>query len=414
VSSMKSAIVFRSSMATMLALGLGAGGIAPIVIARPAQAQTSFYDVPSGYWAESFIQELARRDIIKGFPDGSFRPNDPVTRAQFAAMVSKAFNPPVSRGAVNFVDVPSNYWAYGVVQRAYGTNFLSGYPGNIFQPEQNIPRVQAIVSLASGLGYNPTVSPENLLPQAYDDVAAIPSYAYSGVTAATQRQIVVNYPSVRRLNPNQIATRADVAAFIYQALAQSGQVARINSPYIVGQAPVTRPVAQNRVFAGTMIPVAYEKEKILVAPNETVPVTLTTSQSVVSQSGMVLIPIGTEVVGELRPAQGGSQFVAQELRFSDGRRMAVNASSQVVTRTEEVRQGSNTGRLVRNAAIGGAAAAAIAGVTGDRVIEIEEILGGAGAGLLASLLIRQGTVTLVSVEPATDLTLRVNSDLVMP
>ncbi len=410
---MKSSIVVRSSAAVMAAFSVGVAGVAPIVLTRPAQAQVSFYDVPSNYWATSFIQELSSRGIIKGFPDGSFRPNDPVTRAQFAAMVSQAFNQPVSRNTTYFVDVPDNYWAYNVVQTAYTTNFLSGYPNNVFRPEQNIPRVQALVSLASGLRYAASGDPASILPQFYNDAFEIPSYAYSGITAATQRQIVVNYPNVSRLNPNQNATRADVAAFIYQALVQSGQVTRINSSYIVGQAPSNPQLSQTRVVAGTAIPVTYEKSKILLAAQETVPLTLITRQAVSAPAGNVLIPVGTQVVGELRPAQNGSQFVARELVFADGRRMAVNAASQVVTRTEEISQGINLGNVLRNAAIGGAAAAGIAAVTGDTAIATEEVLGGVGAGILAGLLLERNRVTLISVNPESDLTLTINSDLAM-
>ncbi|MCS6815415.1 MAG: S-layer homology domain-containing protein, partial [Cyanobacteria bacterium] len=318
-----------------------------------------------------------------------------------------------SRNAIRFVDVPSTYWAYSVVQTAYTTEFLSGYPGNVFLPEQNIPRVQALVSLASGLGYTPSGNPNLILPQFYNDAADIPSYAYSGITAATQRQIVVNYPNIRQLNPNQIATRADVAAFIYQALVQSGQAVRINSSYIVGQAPTTPQLSQNRIVAGTLIPVSYDKSKILLAPNETVPLTLRVRQAVAAPAGNVLIPVGTQVVGELRPAQNGSQFVARELVFVDGRRMTINATSQIISRTEEISQGINVGNVLRNAALGGAAAAAIAAVTGDTAIATEEVLSGVGVGLLAGLLLERNRVTLISVNPEADLTLTVNSDLVM-
>lgn len=400
----------------MMALGIAMAGLAPIVSIRPAQAQVSFYDVSSDYWAEGFIRELASRDIIKGFPDGSFRPNEPVTRAQFAAMVSKAFDQPANRSAVNFVDVSSRYWAYSVIQTAYSTEFLSGYPGNIFKPEQNIPRVQALVSLASGLGYRPSGNPSSILPQFYNDAGAIPSYAYNGVTAATQQQIVVNYPNVRQLNPNQIATRADVAAFIYQSLVQSGQVSRLNSSYIVSQVPFSTPgqPLQRRLTAGTIVAVSHEKSKILVAAQETAPLTLTTRQAIVAANGMLLIPQGTQVVGELRPAPNGSQFVAKELVFADGRRVACNASSQVVTRTEEIQRGINIGSVIRDAAIGGAAAAAIAAVTGDTAIATEEVLGGVGAGVLAGILLERNRVTLVSINPEQDLTLTMNSDLLIP
>ena len=83
---------WQSGTAAFLALTTIAGASAPMVVMMPAQAQTtSFSDVSSSYWAASFISELAQRDVIAGFPDGTFRPNDPVTRAQFAATRRKSF-----------------------------------------------------------------------------------------------------------------------------------------------------------------------------------------------------------------------------------------------------------------------------------------------------------------------------------
>lgn len=183
-----------------------------------------------GHWAQAYIEALAKQDIIKGFPDGTFRPTDPVTRAQFAAIVTKAFNPTQQRAGNDFADVPSNFWGYQAIQSAYQGGFLSGYPGGVFQPAQAIPRVQVLVSLANGLG----LQPESLsFLSAYEDSGAIPSYAAGPVAAATQRGIVVNYPSVSQLNPTRQATRAEVAAFVYQALVSAGRAEAIPSPYIV-------------------------------------------------------------------------------------------------------------------------------------------------------------------------------------
>ncbi|MEM1394854.1 MAG: S-layer homology domain-containing protein, partial [Cyanobacteria bacterium P01_H01_bin.150] len=77
---------WKSKCAAFMALGVTAATVAPIVVSAPVQAQTSFYDVSSNYWAAPFIQELAQRGVIAGFPDGSFRPDAPVTRSQYAAM----------------------------------------------------------------------------------------------------------------------------------------------------------------------------------------------------------------------------------------------------------------------------------------------------------------------------------------
>jgi parallel beta-helix repeat protein len=196
--------------------------------------QVAFNDVPSSYWAQTFIQELATRNIIKGFPDGSFRPNDPVTRAQFAAILSQSINKTPIRSTNEFADLPSTYWATPAIQKAYTIGFVSGYPGNLFKPNENIQRVQILVSLANGLNFAPAKPVEATL-QSYSDAATIPSYARNSVSAATENKLVVNYPSIKVLNPTQPATRAEVAAFVYQALVRSGQIQAINSPYIVNK-----------------------------------------------------------------------------------------------------------------------------------------------------------------------------------
>jgi len=196
--------------------------------------QVSFKDVPANYWAQTFIQELAARNIIKGFPDGSFRPDAPVTRAQFAAILSQSMNKQTIRGNTTFTDVASDYWAATAIQKAYTTGFMSGYSATTFRPNENISRVQILVSLANGLGYSPTKSTDLTL-QVYSDASTIPTYARNSVAAATENRMVVNYPNLKILNPNQTATRAEVAAFIYQALVRSGQIKATPSSYIVNQ-----------------------------------------------------------------------------------------------------------------------------------------------------------------------------------
>ena len=191
---------------------------------------TAFKDVQTGYWAKAYIEALAAKNIIAGFPDGSFKPNEPVTRAQFAAIINKAFKPSATRQGIAFKDVKSNYWAYSAIQTASSSPFLSGYPDLTFKPEQQIPRVQALVALANGLGL--TANGQTVI-NFYTDASQIPSYAVGPVAAATSRQLVINYPTVKELAPKRQATRAEIAAFVYQALVNAGRVQAINSPYLV-------------------------------------------------------------------------------------------------------------------------------------------------------------------------------------
>ncbi|MBW4559980.1 MAG: S-layer homology domain-containing protein [Mojavia pulchra JT2-VF2] len=405
---------WQSGTAALMALSITAGAVAPFIAVTPSLAQTTFSDVSSNYWAAQFIQQLSQRGVIAGFPDGSFRPEEPVTRAQFAAMVNKAFQKAPQRQAINFIDVPSNYWASSAIQQAYTIGFLSGYPGNRFEPNQAIPRQQVLVSLANGLEYTPNRNVESTL-QYFNDAANIASYARSPIAAATEKQIVVNYPNVNFLNPTTTATRAQVAAFIYQALVSANQASAINSPYIVAVQPTTptTPVAVT-IPQGTAIPVKYDKaEKILVTKDETAPLTLTVAQNVVTQEGAVVIPAGSQVIGQLKPAQGGSQFVAQRLVLTTGQEYQLNATSEVITKTQTVNKGTSTGTIIQNTVLGAGAAAAVSAVTGDRAIATEEVLGGAGIGALIGLFFGKSSVDLIAIDPDTDLQMTINQNLLV-
>lgn len=423
----------QSGTALLTALSITANTAAPLAISAPAIAQTqpNFADVSSDYWAKDFISALAARDIIAGFPDGNFRPEAPVTRSQFATMVGKAFNTNSIRERVHFVDVKSNYWAAEAIQTAYTTGFLSGYPGRVFRPNQRIPRQQVLVSLATGLNYSGSLPVPSVL-EYYRDRAAIPRYAREKIAAATEQGIVVNYPDVERLKPNKIATRAEVAAFIYQALVNSGTNGAIASQYIVTRntrntpdnSPPLQPtlVGTVRIPSGTRLPVKYDTaEKILVAPNEPapVPLTVTIARNIVSEQGVLLIPAGSTVVGEVVTIedQKSAQFVAKQLILSNGQPVSIRATSQIIRKIETISKRTISGdrRLIGSTALGVAAAAAVTVLTGGTA-SIGGILLGAGAGAGVNLLgffRNRDRIELISIIPNTDLTLTLNADLVL-
>lgn len=408
---------YTSGLAAFMVIGMSAGTLAPMLTPAPsfAQSATSFSDVQSNYWAAPFIQSLSQRGVIAGFTDGSFRPEEAVTRAQFAAMLNKAFqgkNP--IRQASSFGDVRSNYWAASAIQQAYTTGFLSGYPGNTFKPEQSIPRQQVLVSLANGLNYSAKSNVESTL-QNFNDSSNIASYARSPIAAATENQIVVNYPNPKFLNPETTATRAQVAAFIYQALVSSNQASAISSPYIVAlnTPPVEQPPVAVVIPQGTAIPVKYDRaDKILVTRDETAPLTLVVSQNVVTERGVVVIPAGSEVIGQIKPVKNtkGSQFVAQKL-IVNGKEYPLNATSEVITKTQTVQKGDRLGSALKNSVLGASAAAAVSAVTGDRAIATEEVLSGAAIGGLIGAFFGKKSVDLIVINPDTDLQMTIGQNL---
>ena len=184
----------------------------------------------AGHWAEDFIEGLYSKGYIGGFDDGTFKPNQTMTRAEYAALLVNAFNPSAERDAKDFTDVGSYYWAYEKIKQAYRGGFLSGFPGGKFKPTDKVQRAQIIVSLVNGLDLNAS-SPNAL--QAYDDSASIPTYAIESVKTATKKEIIVNHSNIKQLNPTRNATRAEVAAMVYQALVDANKVTTINNQYIV-------------------------------------------------------------------------------------------------------------------------------------------------------------------------------------
>lgn len=201
----------------------------PTPTPSPTPISVKFVDI-TNHWAKEFIERLATLGIVSGFPDQTFQPDQSLTRAQFAALLAKAFDFPGKRENALFKDIPNNFWGKQAVEKVYRSGFMSGYPDSTFRPNQNLIRVQAIVALVTGLdlkGGNP-----NSLG-VYLDRTQIPSYATDKIAIATERKIVVNYPNREQLSPLRDITRGEVCAILYQVLVATNRTQPINSPYIV-------------------------------------------------------------------------------------------------------------------------------------------------------------------------------------
>lgn len=155
-----------TSRAIVFIVGLVTGAIAPYlfssasVVSVAAPANTSFPDTEN-YWGQPFIQALAERNIVTGYLDNTYRPEQPVKRDEFAAILQKAFSQPSERqiasGSV-YKDIPAGYWAASAIHDAYEMGFMQGYPGGEFRPNQPVTRVEVLTSLARNLNLPATTA----------------------------------------------------------------------------------------------------------------------------------------------------------------------------------------------------------------------------------------------------------------
>ncbi len=100
----------------------------------------TFSDVPAGYWAANYIGYAQQFGIVMGFDDGSFRPDAPVTRAQFAAIACRFEK--LTEGSKSFSDVPDSYWAAKYINFAATRGWVTGYADGTFKPENHITRAE--------------------------------------------------------------------------------------------------------------------------------------------------------------------------------------------------------------------------------------------------------------------------------
>ncbi|MFK8182616.1 MAG: S-layer homology domain-containing protein [Phormidesmis sp.] len=193
-------------------------------------ASANFIDLSERHWAKDFIEPMVKKGWLSGFGDGSFQPEAPMTRAQFAALLVGAFEPVPRRPAQQFRDVSDDFWGASVIQEAYRAQFISGFPDLTFDPNYPLTKLQALLALVSGLALQTVSPPQRRSLQTFSDRTDIPQYAENAIATATQLGLVFNRPSLAELRPNRTATRAEVSAMVYQALVLEGQMPAVESP----------------------------------------------------------------------------------------------------------------------------------------------------------------------------------------
>jgi hypothetical protein len=160
---------------------------------------------------------------MAGYPEGTsfdekYKPRNPVTRAQFASLISAAnlyWQIPEIDRRIQFKDIGLNHWANKAIALAVRTGFLSGYEDGSFRPDENIPRQQVLVALAGGLGLAKPTDIAGVLRR-YQDADRIAAWAKPGVAAAIQAGLMID--SAPTLEPQKQATRGETAVLISQSL----------------------------------------------------------------------------------------------------------------------------------------------------------------------------------------------------
>lgn len=176
----------------------------------------TFMDVPADFWASNAINDLYGRGFINGYADGSFKPDQSITRAEFSTILAKALGLNTHETTDKFTDVTADDWYYGAVNAAASANLVSGMDNKLFAPNTLITREQMAVMSAKALGDKAPVIDGNEL-NAFNDKSSLSSWAVSGMSEAIKAGIVCGM-TADTLVPQANATRAQAAEMIYKLL----------------------------------------------------------------------------------------------------------------------------------------------------------------------------------------------------
>jgi hypothetical protein len=180
------------------------------------------------HWAKDAVNDMGSRMVVTGDAGGSYNPDLDITRAEFAAVIVRALGLPPDTGASGFDDVSASDWYCGYVKTAVAYGILNGYGDGTFGPDDLITREQAMTMLARAMtvtGLDAGVSEEDVgaLLGAFGDGGAVSDYAKYGVAACLETGIVGGR-TAGTIAPQDAVTRAEVAVMVQRLLAQSGLI----------------------------------------------------------------------------------------------------------------------------------------------------------------------------------------------
>lgn len=396
--------------------------------AMPLLASAAFFPDTQSNWARNAIQTLSDQQIITGYPDGSFRPEGGITRAEFSAVMVKALglSPNVS-GAQTFQDVPTSNWAYRAIETVRHAGLVSGYPNGTFMPTRTISRAEAIAILANASRMPmPNDNTINQVLSGYRDSSSIPTWARPGVAAAIQSGIYANDPAEgNAINPNQPATRGEVAAMVQNLRERlnlaGGAPSGMGTPQsggwsstggtTMGQGGVLQgyvaTVPANTRFTGTLNSGVVSSELNKVGDE----VKLNVDTPLLSSDNRVIVPAGSQIIGKIATIQSAGRTgknATLDINFTeivtpDGQRYPIQGS--VATEDGMLHGGTTKGRIMKaagstavGAGLGAALGTAMGPLSGGKVGKgaIYGTAVGAGVGALAAAAMKGKDVSIGS------------------
>ncbi|WP_266095264.1 S-layer homology domain-containing protein [Gracilibacillus oryzae] len=176
-----------------------------------------FSDI-SGHWAEDFIQQIANKQFIHGYPDGTFRPVTSITRAEITQIVANSLGLETEATATSFTDITGEEWFANSLYALAETDIIAGFTDGTFRPTSKVTRAELAAILGRAVDYAEVNAVENKKTvDQFTDAAQIPQWAIADIQTVIQHDIMQGFPN-NSFAAEEQTTRAQAVTAIHNLL----------------------------------------------------------------------------------------------------------------------------------------------------------------------------------------------------
>ena len=290
-----------------------------VMMNNPANA---FYtDMDENHWAYQSIKFLTEVGVVVGYPDGTYKPDIPVTRAEFASMAIKALGQESANVTqeIHFDDITPEFWAYNIIQKAVNFDLIPDSKGESYRPFDSVTRAEAINIAVNALTTNQISQQkaDDIISKSYEDYTQMPAWFLMAAAKAHILDLVVVMPGHEgKMEANRPANRAEVAMILYKMMQEAklnpnAKLAEVMQKrtadgYIVDNVKVQGSIGI--VPAGTIFPIRLETVVGSAISNVTDIYTAKTPKNYVTKDKYLLISENSDMKGQVKYVQKGKLF----------------------------------------------------------------------------------------------------------
>lgn len=331
---------------------LALSALVTLAITIPAFA---YPDVNSDHWAAKQIEVLTEKGVIVGYPDGTFKPDDNVSRAEFASMAIKALGQEHTNVAqpVKFTDIEPGFWAYDSIQKALYFDLISCPPeGQPFRPDDTVTRAESISVAVNALTTEQIsdMKAKEVLSKKFADTNQVPEWFLIPAGKAEILNMLVTIPSKdkAKIEANRPATRAEVSAILYEMMEQAklnpnaklaeAMRKKTGDGYVVENAFVQGSVGT--IPAGAIVPVKLSNYISSQSSQSGDIYVASAPENYVTKDKFILVYKGSNLKGQLLDVRSGKWFVRNGVLVLD--------NSLITTNNDQTTAFAGTGEIKKD------------------------------------------------------------------